>query len=73
MKSGTIKSVISTLAASMAGLVYDNRCPACEGRADSMETFPLCGKCFGQIVGYYVTIMMLRTKSFILLQKQLEI
>lgn len=43
---------ISSLAAGLAGLVYNNRCPACGLWADSARTFPICRTCMDSATGY---------------------
>ena len=47
-----MKRTISRLAASLAGLVYDNQCPSCGLSSDNLAFFPLCTACMASASGY---------------------
>lgn len=47
-----ITETLSSLAASLMGLVYDNTCPVCRSRADRYTYFPICATCFESATGY---------------------
>lgn len=45
-------ALLSRVTASIAGLVYDNTCPVCQLRSDTISTFPVCSSCFGSLSSY---------------------
>jgi len=53
MSDSTFIQPLGRLAARLLGLVYNNRCPSCGKRADSLSTFPLCRACISSVSGYH--------------------
>jgi len=47
-----MRKTISRLSASLLGLFYDNKCPACGHSADSIAAFPICSACMAGVSGY---------------------